>query len=484
MGLALAGGILLGVQAANAGRPSLAGVVVLIFIGLVPLLSRPSRPYLACAAIGCLLGLGAGTLRAGQPAAPYAGTRERTVQATITSDPAMSRLGLYADMRWTDADGTARDAIAFLPRAPAAGRGDQIEAAVEVSGARGEMLGVKALRVTRSAGQVELARRRLRGWLERDLQSAVPGSPGALTLGLLIGDDSALTDDQRNDMRLAGLTHITAVSGWNVTFVIGLIGTLTFALGLRGLVWIALQLLGLAGYVWLVGLGPPVVRAAIMAVVMLAAMRLGRPSHTLTALALTAGVMACLSPGIVWSISFQLSVLATAGVGIAARWTQAWQGWHVWLLAPVATSATVGLLTMPVLALRFGIISLAAIPANLLAAPLVTTATIGGLLVIATSWLPPIADLIGAVTWLACQALLDIAATFARQPLGHWRFEPPSGALIAALHVGIGALAAAATPEGRALRRRLTAWATSEPLSAGVAGLASAAVVIAALFAL
>jgi competence protein ComEC len=481
VGIAFAVGVLVGAQAGASDQAVELSVIVLGLAALIPLSARPPRPYLVFAIAGCVLGVIAGELRAPAPPQPYAGPETVSTRATVISDPQVSKVGKFADVRWTDHAGTQRHARAFLPAAPPAGRGDAIEISTQVGGRYGEELEVSALRVTSAATEPERLRRRLRAAVSQRIAEYVPGSPGSLTLGLLIGDDSALTAEERDALRMAGLSHITAVSGWNVTLVISLIGSLCLAIGLRGRIWLAAQLVALAGYVWIVGLDPPVVRAAIMAVVALAAIRLGRPRHALTMLALSAALMVAVTPDILGSLSFQLSVLATLGVSVGSRWTTQHVGWRAWIAAPVIISLAVGLVTAPLLALRFGIVTVASVPANVLAAPLVVVATVGGSVVIATGWLPLLPDLAGTATWIACTVLLTIADALARLPAGHWRFQQPTSAAVAVLSIAVLAVMFAVTPEGRAIGRRLTHWASAEPLAAGLAGASSAVVLIAAM---
>jgi competence protein ComEC len=97
---------------------------------------------------------------------------------------------------------------------------------------------------------------------------------------------------------MSGLSHIAAVSGWNVSVVVATTGALFRAFGARGWRWLIVQLILLAGYVWIVGLEPPIQRAAIMGAIALVALQLGRPAHILTLLTITAGIMAAWNPAI------------------------------------------------------------------------------------------------------------------------------------------------------------------------------------------
>jgi competence protein ComEC len=323
----------------------------------------------------------------------------------------------------------------------------------------------------------------VRTYLSDAVLRGVPGSPGTLALGLLIGDDSGLTRAERDQLRQAGMSHITAVSGWNVSIVVAGVGALGLALGLRGRWWALGQLAALVGYVWLVGGEPPVVRAALMTAATFAATHLGRPRHTLHALALATAVLACVTPATPATLSFQLSALATLGVAIALQWTPRWSGWRAALLGPALVSACAGLATAPLLASAFGTFTLVSIPSNVLAGPLVNFATFAGAAV-APLTLAGVAKPAALLTWLACWGLLEIAAFFAVAPVGHWTFAPLSSGAVAGIYALLALGGAQLLPEGRLARRRLSAWAMAEPLPAACASLTTLAVCALALFTL
>jgi competence protein ComEC len=303
-----------------------------------------------------------------------------------------------------------------------------------------------------------------------------------LTLGLLIGDDTALTETERNDMRRTGLSHLTAVSGWNVTLVVGTVGLVMLRLGLRSWGWTAAQFGALAAFVWIVGLEPPVTRAAIMAVVGIIAIRLGRPAHSVTILVISAAVMVAVSPAALSSISFQLSVVATLGLVLAARLTSRLDGWTSVLLTPFVATVVVGLMTAPILAARFGTVTLLTVPANMVAAPLVPIASVAGILVVVLSPVAPLAAIAGWIAWLLSGLLLWLARQLAAVPYAYHEFAPLSASAQAGIYAAMLVVVIAILPEGRLLARGAIDWAQREPIGATfTVGTACAALVTAAL---
>ncbi|HEX5164037.1 MAG TPA: ComEC/Rec2 family competence protein, partial [Thermomicrobiales bacterium] len=386
------------------------------------------------------------------------------------------------EFRWQDATGIVRDSTLYMPPAPRVGRGDRVEVVGETLDLNGKRVFADGVRIVKQTGRLETERRRIRTYLTESIQRHVPGTPGSLTLGLLIGDDTALTNAERDDLRHAGLSHLTAVSGWNVTLVTGTVGLLFLRLGLRGWRWTVLQLIALAGYVWIVGLDPPVTRAAIMVVAGLVAIRLGRPAHSLTVLVLSASLMVAVSPASLASLAFQLSVLATLGLIVASRLTAGFEGWRAIALTPVIATAATGVITAPLLASEFGTLSLATVPANILAAPLVPAATIAGIAVIALGPVTPLATAAGWVAWSLCALLLGLARTLASVPHGYHEFAPLSDAQQAGLYAALLVIVAAVLPEGRLLLRAAVNWARQEPTGAALSASAACVALLAATF--
>ena len=480
MGLALALGVFVGVRGGISRQIALTLALITALALLSPLARGVVRSIAICAMAGCVLGLLCGLWRAGGPPAPAAADLPGTAQGVVLSDPRVTGAGVRTDLRWHDTTGRSWTTNATLPAAPSVGRGDRIEFSGWISDPVDNYVIVRSQRVIAGPGQMERARRRLRAFVSGSLLREAPGSPGTLSVGLLLGDDSGLTSAERAQLRAAGMSHITAVSGWNVSIVVGAVGALGVALNLRGRWWIIAQLAALVAYVWLVGADPPVVRAALMTTAAFVATQIGRPRHTVTALALTAALLACLQPATTATLSFQLSALATLGVALALQISASWDGWRAALGGPALVSVCAGLATAPLLAAAFGSFTLACVPSNVLAGPLVSTATFAAALV-------PVAASVGlgvpagVVVWLCCRLILLIAAIFSAAPLGHWTFAPLSSGATASLYGALAIATALLLPEGRLARRRVAAWAQAEPLPAVGAGLATLAVCALAL---
>lgn len=224
------------------------------------------------------------------------------------------------------------------------------------------------------AGPAEIAAA-ARRWLLDGLHEMVPEPEAALGAGILLGVRSSISPEISDDFAVAGLTHVVAISGWNIAIVAAIVGTLMRPLEQRrGGRWLAPAAAAatIAGYVVLTGGSPSVVRAALMAGAMMVARFGGSRAHAASALGLAALVMLVIAPSVLWDVGFQLSALATAGLILFAGSIEArLAGWPAWLREPIALTLAAQLTTLPVVVSSFARLSLVAPLANVAVVPLV-----------------------------------------------------------------------------------------------------------------
>jgi competence protein ComEC len=224
--------------------------------------------------------------------------------------------------------------------------------------------------------------------LRRAAERAMPADDAALFAGLVVGDDVRESAATVAAFRASGLSHLTAVSGQNVAFVIAACSPL-----LTRLRPVARWLATVAVVAWFAALTrfePSVLRASVMAVTSAWGFVTGRdrPPRRLLCLAVAALVLA--DPMLVWSVAFWLSVGATAGVVTIGPWLDHRLPGPRWVIAPLAVTlgAQIGV-ALPSW-LVFGRLPLVAIPANLLAAPAAGFVMLYGLpAVLVAAPLPP-----------------------------------------------------------------------------------------------
>ncbi|MCO5177070.1 MAG: ComEC/Rec2 family competence protein [Thermomicrobiales bacterium] len=469
MGIIVALGIIVGVRLAIADLPLYAVFLMVGLLVIVVITTSTARALALCLMVSTAIGMAAGYRNQPEPVPPYVGRVQITTSAQVTSDPKQTSRGLSATVRWVDTHGVSRTSRLYADAHPRFHRGDEINVAARVRGLDADYLYASSVTVAQRATGLEASRARLRDWLDRTIRQRIGGSEGALALGLINGDDSAMTTRDADAVRHAGLSHITAVSGWNVTLVVASVGALVLALGRRGRMWVSAEILALAAYVWLVGSDAPVVRAAIMAGFVIVARQLGRPAHGPTLIALAAALMIAADPAAFSSLSFQLSILATAALILSLRLTSRYRGLAAVIIAPVAATSIIALVTAPALAASTGTFSLASIPANVAAGSLVVLAASATILLVATSWIPIVATAFAFLTWVLTHAILWIAALFARLPGGFIEFRQMDGAMLRLAMTLLTLTALLALPEGRFGFWQLQRWNQQDARIAPVA---------------
>ncbi|MCC6388509.1 MAG: ComEC/Rec2 family competence protein [Dehalococcoidia bacterium] len=221
---------------------------------------------------------------------------------------------------------------------------------------------------------------RLRSALDEATQRALPEPEASLASGIAFGRDATIPPGLYDDFRATGLAHIVAVSGSNVVLLAAL--AFNVCVPLLGRRWAVLPAVVLVMlYAVVAGASGSVVRAGVMAGVLLFGRWAGRPESALPALAATAIVLTLGWPALAADAGFQLSLAATAGIIVLSPWFDwaigaglrrarlgAWvPGTAVEALA-LTLAATVA--TLPISAATFGRISLIGPVANVIGAPL------------------------------------------------------------------------------------------------------------------
>ncbi len=270
-----------------------------------------------------------------------------------------------------------------------------------------------------------------RNRLGESLTSCLPGTTGLLAQAILLGMRGGLPDSLVHDFYLTGTTHLIAISGLNLTIVLGIVLTLSvWLLGRRNrlYIWISLAFIWL--YTLLTGLPPTMVRAAFMGSVFLLAELLGRQRTGITALFLAAALMLAIDPGVLHDVSFQLSVLSMLGLVLISPWlirvvspAEDKGNRHLTRFKKVSatsfgTTLAAILSTWPVTALNFHSFSLASLPATFFAMPAFPGIILTSMLTAITGLIwQPLGIAAGWIAWVFLQYFLLVVDIFAAIPV-------------------------------------------------------------------
>jgi competence protein ComEC len=308
------------------------------------------------------------------------------------------------------------------------------------------------------------------------LVQVVPEPEAGLAAGILIGLRDRVDRDVAAAFTTAGVSHVVAISGWNIAIVAASIGALAGRLARRRR---SILILGaIAVYVAFAGASPSVVRAGAMATVVLLARESGRRGQAATALAWAVVVLLGSDPGLARDAGFQLSAVATGGLlawasPIDAR-LRTMAGGRIpgWLVESLAVSTAAQAATLPIVLATFGRLSVVAPIVNLAVVPLVVPAMAGGgialLAGIAVGFgLPAGAGAIAALPgWLALTAMVRIVDVAAGLPFASLALAAEAAPL-AGLAAALGLLALVLRPRSsRPTARAPGGGGTARPVSA------------------
>lgn len=211
--------------------------------------------------------------------------------------------------------------------------------------------------------------------------SVLPEAERALVPALVDGDDSQMPEDVATDFRTTGLTHLLAVSGANLTLMLGFLLVTARWCGVRGRWLLVVGAIGVVFFVLLARPQPSVLRAAAMGVVALVGLSAGGRRRGARALCIAIVGLVLLDPWLARSVGFLLSTVATGGILLlASRWRD---GLARWMPRPLAEAIAVPLAAQlactPAIAAISGQVSLVAVVANMVVAPAVGPTTLLGL---------------------------------------------------------------------------------------------------------
>ncbi len=266
--------------------------------------------------------------------------------------------------------------------------------------------------------------------LGRSIDAALPGDVSGFLTALVTGDKAGLDPGVKTDMARAGISHLMAVSGMHICFLVSLLTLFTgYDPRRRAVVCVPV----LVFFALAVGATPSVLRACIFQFSFMLAQLLGREEDRWTTLLGALALLLLLDPFSAANIGLQLSFGAVAGIALVTprvfdrlrrlqlRETCRWARWANRLLTRLwqILAASLGAMafTVPLSAYYFGTFSILAIVTNLLVLPVALVLFVSALLVgLVGMVLPGVAAALGAVVALPGRYVLWVVRTLAAVP--------------------------------------------------------------------
>ncbi len=291
------------------------------------------------------------------------------------------------------------------------------------------------------------------GWLERlrtaiidQIFLALPEPHGSLLTGILIGNRAKLDPELLDTFRTVGLTHLIAVSGYNLSVLTSNVRSLLWPLIGRRALFVAAAVI--VAFVVLSGAPPSILRAAVMAGSLLLAQFVGRPSRSVNILIFAAGILTVFEPKIVFEIGFQLSVVATYGLvrlgPIVVDWLSRFQRLPESLRLIIGETLAATIATAPLLVLYFDRLSLISPISNILVLPIMPLLMGLGIVGCLFLWIiPSVGEYLIHICWPLLEWIVFSSTKLAALPhatlttaIADWVVIGAAASMIVAIEVG------------------------------------------------
>jgi competence protein ComEC len=277
------------------------------------------------------------------------------------------------------------------------------------------------------------------------LTRVLPEPEAGLAAGILVGLRDRVNREVAAAFTTAGVSHVVAISGWNIAIVAAAIATVAGRLGRRRRS--VVTILAIVAYVAFAGASASVVRAAAMAGVVLLARESGRAGRAAAALGWAATLLLLSDPELIGDAGFQLSSLATAGLIAWATPITVWIDGlgrgrlPRWLAESLGVSLAAQAATLPIVLASFGRLAVLSPVVNLAVVPLVAPAMAVGLVALGAglavgAGLPAaLGAVLAAPGWVILRLLVAIVQAAAALPFASVELAPPFDTLAAGISV-------------------------------------------------
>jgi len=280
----------------------------------------------------------------------------------------------------------------------------------------------------------------VRNLLQENVRKVIPEPERALADGILFGGSNQFPKEIQNDFSKTGMTHIVAVSGYNVTIIAEYLILIGIWIGLwrKRAVWFAI--FGIVLFVIMIGLPSSAVRAGVMGTLLLWAMKNGRLANSENAIIFAGAVMLLINPLLLrWDVGFQLSFLATLGIVlISPIWEKSFikKNKALGISEIIALSLSAQVFVLPIIAYNFHIASLISLLANVLILPIVPLTMLLVFLVSLAGLIFPPLSLV--LAWLAFMPLtyeINVIHILAQFPWASIEIENFSGCWVTLYYI-------------------------------------------------
>jgi competence protein ComEC len=276
----------------------------------------------------------------------------------------------------------------------------------------------------------------LREWILTIFNKTLSGNHKALLSGFLLGETREIPQRVYEMFRDTGTVHLLVVSGSNVWLVVGVILAGLALVRVPKLPSALIGLFCILVFANLVHNDPPVVRAGIMAGVVLVGLLLYRDIDLINSVSFSGLAILCYSPLFLFDVGFQLSFASVFAIlllypelkKLVSRYVQKSHGFFwKWVITPALISLSVELVLFPILAYYFNMVPLITVVANIFIVPLAgLSVVLACFTLISATFSISLAGVFSACNWLCLELTLYLTRLFANLPLAKLIIPAPS----------------------------------------------------------
>jgi len=268
------------------------------------------------------------------------------------------------------------------------------------------------------------------------IEKLLPKDQLGILLGMLIGDTFYISDEIEESFKLSGITHLLAVSGSNITYII-VITKFLFNKILGKSISNYITIIMIILFVLISGASPSVVRAGIMAIILILSEILARQPNTISSVAFTALLILLYNPLIIYDIGFILSFGGTIGIILLNPLVKEFLNYKLsffsqfklvrYIFDMLSVTVSAQIILLPVMWYFFNNISIISIITNLLVGPFVGVITILGLIIYFLSvFFNPLAKILSYSVYVLISLIIFISKVCSKIPFGNLTLPTPS----------------------------------------------------------
>ena len=228
--------------------------------------------------------------------------------------------------------------------------------------------------------------------------------------GVVFGDDAIAPPDYiKTTFINSGLLHILAASGMNVAFIYGFLFFFLRKLRVPYKISVSAGIFVIILYSLMTGLGPSVIRAAIMLIFILLGKLIDRDAHSISLLAFVALLMLIYNPAFINDVGFQLSFIVTFGLLLCTNIVMEYFKFMPnWLSGAIFVPLIAQVWVIPIQMFYFNNISLYSVFANILTVPFLSVISFGGFVSSVLALIKPLSDIVCRVFDFVLNPLLNV----------------------------------------------------------------------------